>query len=432
MPLDFLFIFVLILANGFFAASELAVVSSRQGRLQAKAEAGSESARAALQLRQKPNKFLATVQVGITLVGTLASAVGGVEAVNWLSPLIARIPLLQPYASQIALTSVVLMISYITLLFGELVPKRLAIRNPEGLAMAVAQFFEVLARIVRLPIWVLMASADLVMRLFRDVSAEDQAISPDEIEVLVRRGTAEGVILPVQEKMIARIFDYADRATRDEMTPRTEIVAFEANTSLSAALQMAKDVGYSRFPVYRHNLDHIFGYVHIKDLIWAQEGTSLESLTRPVVFIPEGVSLPQAFKKLTRSGQHLAIVLDEYGGTEGLITLENLLEVIVGEIEDEHSPLAEMPEKHAEDHWEFAGSSAIVEVGELLEVDFEANGVYNTLAGFIMSELGAIPKEGDMVFWNNFNFIVEEMDRFRILRVSVHRVRSSQAKQTLS
>jgi len=419
MPFDILFIFLLILANGFFAASEMAVVSSRQARLQARAEEGNESAKIALQLRLKPNKFLATVQIGITLVGTLASAVGGVEAVNFLSPLIARVSFLEPYAGQIALVSVVVTISYITLLFGELVPKRLAIRNPERLAVGVAKIFDFLDRVARLPIWVLMVSADLVMRLFKDVSAEDQAISPDEIEVLVRRGTAEGIFLPVQEKMIARIFDYADRVTRDEMTPRTEIIAFEANTPVDSALQVAKEFGYSRFPVYREDLDHILGYVHIKDLIWAMQGTSLEALTRPVVFIPEGVSLPQAFTALTRLGRQMGIVLDEYGGTEGLITLENLLEVIVGEIEDEHSPLADTPEKHADGVWEFAGSTAIVQVGEILGVDFDSGGVYNTLAGFIMSELGAIPKEGDTIKWERYKFTVEEMERFRILRVCV-------------
>lgn len=420
--MDFLFIFLLILANGFFAASEMAVVSARQALLQTRAEGGRESAKIALRLRQKPNKFLATVQIGITMVGTMASAIGGVEAVQFLSPLIAKVPFLEQYANQIALGIVVIIISYITLLLGELVPKRLAIRNPEKLAEAVARFFEFLARIARPPIWILMVSTDLVMRLFKDVSEEDQAISPDEIEVMVRRGTAEGIFLPVQEKMIARVFDYADRATRDEMTPRTEIMAFEVDTPVDTALEIAKEYGYSRFPVYRENLDHILGYVHIKDLIWASEGTSLELLTRPVVIIPEGVSLPQAFTALTRAGQQMGIVLDEYGGTEGLITLENLLEVIVGEIEDEHSPLAEIPEKHAEGVWEFAGSTAIVEVGELLGVDFDLSGIYNTLAGFIMSQLGAIPKEGDTVFWNQFSFTVEEMDRFRILRVYVRQV----------
>ena len=422
MILDSLFIFLLILANGFFAASEMAVVSSRQSQLEARAEEGDERAKIALRFRQRPAKFLATVQVGITVVATLASAVGGVEAVQFISPLIARIPFLEPYAGQIALAVVVLMISYFTLLIGELVPKRLAIRKPESLAIAVAKVFDFLARIANLPISFLMISTDLVMGLFKEVSEDDQAISPDEIELLVRRGTAEGAILPIQEKMIARVFDYADRVTRDEMTPRTKIVAFEIDTPAAVALETAKKHGYSRFPVYRDDLDHILGYVHIKDLIWADEETLLGSLIRPVVIIPEGVSLPKAFTALTKAGRQMGIVLDEYGGTEGLITLENLLEVIVGEIEDEHSPLTEVPERHAEGVWEIAGSTAIVEVGELLGVDFEPNGVYNTLAGFIMTQIGAIPQEGDTIIWKDFRFKVEEMERFRILRVCIQRL----------
>jgi putative hemolysin len=420
---DFIFIAFLILANGFFAAAEMAVISSRKVRLQVWVEEGNSRALRALRLRENPAEFLTTVQVGITLVATLASAVGGLEAARRLGPRLTRIPALAPYADQIALGIVVLIITYTSLLFGELVPKRLAIRNPESFAMVVAPFFEYLAKIIRVPIWFLMVSANLVMRLFKEESDEDQFTSTEEIEVLVRRGTAEGVILPLQERMITRVFDYAGRSTRDEMTPRTEIVALDVNTSIEAALDIAKEHGYSRFPVYLGNLDHILGYVHIKDLIWAQPDTSLKTLTRPAVYIPEGVSLPQAFTTLTRSGLQLGIVLDEYGGTEGLITLENLLEVIVGEIEDEHSPLADLPEKHAEDVWEFNGSTAIVEVGQLLGIEFNPNGVYTTLAGFIMTQLGAIPKEGDTVLWKDFCFTIEEMDKFRILRVCVQHLK---------
>ena len=385
MIFDSIFIIFLILANGFFAAAEMAVVSARQVRLQNWAEEGDPRARRALRLRENPAVFLTTVQIGITLVATLASAVGGLEAARWLGPRLTLIPALAPYADQIALGIVVLTLTYASLLFGELVPKRLAIRNPERLAMAVAPFFEYLARIIRIPIWLLMGSANLVMRLFKEESDEGQFTSTEEIEVLVRRGTAEGVILPLQERMITRVFDYAGRSTRDEMTPRTEIVALEVSTSIETALAVAKKHGYSRFPVYHRNLDHIVGYVHIKDLIWANPDTSLKTLTRPVVYIPEAVSLPQAFTTLTRSGLQLGIVLDEFGGTEGLITLENLLEVIVGEIEDEHSPIADLPEKHAEGVWELNGSTSIVDVGNLLGIEFNPNGVYTTLAGFIMT-----------------------------------------------
>ena len=422
---DLLLIAFLILANGFFAAAEMAVVSARQARLQAQAENGNPRAYKALRLRENPAEFLATVQVGITLVGTLASAVGGVEAARRLAPQIARLPLLGPYASQIAIGLVVLTISYASLLIGELVPKRLAIRNPENLAMAVARVFEILARIVKLPIRLLMASADLVLRLFGSPDLDDQVTSPEEIEVLVHRSAAEGVILPIQERMIERVFDYADRSTRDEMTPRTEIIALEVETPIDTALDIAKKHGFSRYPVIRGSIDHILGYVHIKDLIWASPNDHLNQMLRQTVFIPEGVTLPQAFTALTRAGRQLGIVLDEYGGTEGLITLENILEVIVGEIEDEHSPVAEVPQQSEDGEWRIAGNESIPEVEALLEIDFAANGVYNTLAGFIMSKLGNIPKEGDFVSFGGYCFVVEEMERFRVVSVRVYCVQST-------
>ncbi len=416
---DLLLITFLILANGFFAAAEMAVVSARQSRLQTLAEEGNARASKALGLRENPAEFLATVQVGITLVGTLASAVGGVEASRWLAPQIARLPMLAPYAEQIALGLVVVTIAFGSLLFGELVPKRLAIRNPERLAITVTRTFEVMARIVRIPIRILMVSADAVLRLFGPEHPQDQATRPEEIEVLVRRSAAEGMILPLQERLIERVFDYADRSVRDEMTPRMEIIAIETGTPLNEALDLGKEHGYSRFPVYRQNLDHVLGYVHIKDLIWSPPDTPLESILRPLEYIPEGASLPQAFNQLTRSGYQMGMVLDEYGGTEGLITLENLLETIVGEIEDEHSPIATVPEARGTGVWEIAGHTAIVEVAELLGVEFEAQGKYNTLAGFIMAQLGQIPQEGDSVLWNDFCFTVDEMERFRVVSVCV-------------
>ena len=419
MFLDFFFVFVLILANGFFAAAEMAVVSSRESRLQTEIEAGNKRAKRALNLQQKPGEFLATVQVGITLVGTLASAVGGVEVARRLGPLLAQIPLLAPYADQIALVAVVLIISYASLLLGELVPKRLAIRNPEHWAMSVAGIFEFLARIAAWPVRFLLASADLVLRLFGDMAIEYESTSPEEVELLVRRGTAQGIFLPVQERMIVRIFNYADRATRDVMTPRTEIMALEADTPAKLALQSAQESGFSRFPVFRGDLDHILGYLHIKDLIWANPDMRLEKLARPVVFIPEGATLPQAFKLLTQAGRHMGIVLDEYGGTDGVITLEDLIEVIVGEIEDEHSPVAEVPTRGQQGEWCITGGTAVAEVSELLGISFEPGGEYTTLAGFIMAELGKIPVEGDSVIYGGYCFVVVEMDRFRIQMVRI-------------
>jgi len=422
MITDFGLILILILLNGFFAAAEIAVVSSREARLQARAEGGDQRANKALNLQRKPGEFLATVQIGITLVATLASAVGGVEAARVLAPLLAEIPLLEPYASQIALALVVLAISYATLLLGELVPKRLAIRQPERWAMSIAGFFEFLSRVAAWPIRFLLFSADLVMRLWDSDSGDDDSISPEEIEFMVRRGTAQGIFLPVQERMITRVFDYARLTIRDVMTPHTRVVALEADTPITEALQAARQSGYSRLPVFRDTLDKILGYVHVKDLFWAEPGTRLDQILREMVFIPEGAGLPQASSLLTRARRYMGIVLDEYGGTDGLVTLEDIMEVVVGEIEDEYGPVAAVPERGRQGEWCLSGGLAISEAGDLLDIRFEPGGVYATLAGFIMAELGEIPKVGDRVSYQGYSFMVDSMEGFRITSLRVQRL----------
>jgi len=427
---DFMLIFVLILLNGFFAAAEIAVVSAREARLQMRADAGDSRASKALQLQRRSGEFLATVQVGITLVATLASAVGGVEAARWLAPLLAQIPVLEPYASQIALVVVVLVLSYTSLVLGELVPKRLAFRQPERWAVSVAGIFEVLTRIATWPVRFLLFSADLVMRLFGDYPADEGSTSPEEIEFLVRRGTAQGNILPIQERMITRVFDYAKRTARDVMTPRTKIVALEADTPLHVALQVAKDSGYSRFPVYRENLDRILGYVHVKDIFWSPQGTRLDQISREIVFIPETTSLPQASTLLTRARCYMGIVLDEFSGSDGLVTLEDMMEVIVGEIEDEYSPVADTPERGKQGEWCLSGGILISEVGDLLDITFDTRGVYTTLAGFILAEIGAIPQEGDCISYQGYSFVVETMERFQIKTVRIQRLGDETAHQS--
>lgn len=422
MITDFGLILVLILLNGFFAAAEIAVVSAREVRLQTRAEAGDTRAHKALNLQRKPGEFLATVQVGITLVATLASAVGGVEAARVLTPLLAEIPLLEPFASQIALVLVVLAISYASLVLGELVPKRLAIRQPERWAMAVAGFFEFLSRLAVWPIRFLLFSADLVMRLWGEHAGSEDSTSPEEIEVMVRRGTAQGIFLPVQERMIARVFDYARLTVRDVMTPHTRIVALEVGTSIPEALRTAKDSGYSRLPVYRASLDNILGYVHVKDLFWAAPDTRLDQILREMVFIPEGAGLPQSSSLLTRARRYMGIVLDEFGGTDGLVTLEDIMEVVVGEIEDEYGPVADVPERGRQGEWCLSGGLAVAEAGDLLGIQFEAGGVYTTLAGFILAELGEIPKVGDRLSYEGYSFMVESMEGFRIVSVRVQRL----------
>ena len=416
---DVVIIGILILANGFFAAAEMAVVTTRRTRLKVIEKAGDQRAAKVLAVQDNPGNFLAMVQIGITLVGTTAAAVGGAEIVRILSPFIASIQRLAPYAQEIALVIVVVVITYFTLVFGELVPKRLAIRNAENISLSFSSPLGLLSRLAHLPIRALSFSADVVLKLIGSSEEKYPSTSSEEIELLIQQGTAEGVIQPVEKRLISGVFDYTDRRVQDVMTPRTSIVALDVETLPSEALRMAKRFGYSRFPVYHNDLDQVVGYVHIKDIIWAQADSDLKSHTREVHFIPSGASLPNAFDVLTKAGRHMAIVLDEYGGTHGLLTLEDMLEEIVGEIEDEHSPITEQLVHHANGGWIFAGTTPISEVAELLGVDFQPQGIYTSLAGFILASLGKIPEAGEQIGKHGYIFTVKEMDRLRIASIHV-------------
>jgi len=422
MLIDIVVIGILISANGFFAAAEMALVTARKTRLKALANSGDQRAKKALAVQEKPGDYLAAVQIGVTLVGTAASALGGARIVDNLSPFIARYDVLGPYAESIVLGLVIIVLSYVTLVFGELAPKRLALRNADAVALALAGPLEIFSRLAKLPLRVLSFSTEAVLKLFGNATSQSPTTSPEEIELLVKQGAVEGVIKSVEERLIRNVFDYSERQLRDVMTPRTAMVAFDVETPTSVALELARKSGFSRFPVYHGNLDNVVGYVHFKDMVWSPGEADLRQLLRQVHFIPGSASLPEAFDVLAKPGGHLAIVLDEYGGTLGLLTLEDLLEEIVGEIEDEHSPVTRSLERHADREWILEGTTLIAEVEELLGVGFDPQGMYVTLAGFILTSLGKIPAPGDQVVHSGYVFTVKEMDRMRIASVHVQPV----------
>lgn len=422
---DFLFIFLLILINGVFAASEMAMIAAKKTRLASLIESGNETAAATINIQENPGYFLATIQIGITLVGAFASAIGGVGASALLTPWIAQIPLLEPYAQSIAIAIFVFFLSYLTLVIGELVPKRIALLNPERIALLVTRPYLFLSRIAKLPIKILDFSAQIVLRLFTKGDRVEPSTSADEIELIIRQASVEGVIEPVEEKLISRVFDFADLKLWDIMTPRTSIIAIDTNASPHEALDMARQHGFSRYPIYEGNLDNILGYLHLKDFIWSEQQTTLRNLTRDVIFIPGGMSLPDAFTKLTKAGKHMAIVLDEFGGTDGLLTLEDLLEVIFGEIEDEHSPLlekiGEQQDRPQGDVWLLSGSIPISTVQDQLKLKLEPSDEYTTLAGYLLAELGKIPDIGEVISRHGFTFTVKSMDRLRIDKIEIKR-----------
>ena len=429
MLINVVLIGILILVNGIFAAAEMAMIAARGTRLETLAARGDSQAAKALAVQKKPGDFLAMVQIGITLVGTAASAVGGAEVVRVLSPFIAHIQGFAPYAEVLSLTMVIVAITYFTLVFGELVPKRLALQNAEKMALAFTRPLDLLSHLIHLPMRALSFSADAVLKLIGSTATKQPSTSPEEIELLVKQGAAEGALQPVEERLITSVFDYTESSVRDVMTPRTSIVAIDVETSTLEALRIAKQARYSRFPVYRDDLDQVLGYVHIKDMIWAKVDTDLHPYIRELNFIPSNALLYEVFDILTKTRTHMAIVLDEYGGTRGLLTLEDMLEEIVGEIEDEHSPITRLPEHYADSEWVFDGTAPITEVAELLGVDFQPQGSYTTLAGFVLASLGKIPETGEQISKHGYVFTVKEMDRLRIASIHVMLVRIPKRNQ---
>ncbi|MCW5877995.1 MAG: HlyC/CorC family transporter [Anaerolineales bacterium] len=419
MALEFLLIIVLVLINGFFAALELALVTSRKHRLRSMADEGKSAATDVLQIKEKPGHYLATVQVGITLVGHLAAAFGGQSAAPDIAEAFGQVPLLAPYANQLALLTIVLAITYLSLVFGELVPKQLALRNPEALSVALARPVKWLSRIAALPIRFLSFSADLILGLLGPQAEGGPSTSAEEIELLVQQGTAEGIFQISEGAFVRGVFDYADRKAHEVMTARPEISALEASLSPREALEQAAKSGHSRFPVYEESLDSVVGYVHLKDLIWAQDDTPLRDIARQLAYIPESLHLPQIYSLLTKQRTHMAIVLDEYGGTAGLLTLEDVLEVIVGEIDDEYQPANLEIRKLGDKAWLVAGNIQLDDLSAKLNVELPSTDAYTTCAGLIMSELGHLPKVGEQIVYQGLTFTVRSMDKLRISSILV-------------
>lgn len=416
---NILIIFALILVNGFFAAVEMALVTARKSRLDSMASEGNKRAREILAIISNPGTYLATVQVGISLVTTFASAVGGAAAVPILAQWLNTIPAIAPYSSQIALAIVVLVITYLSLVFGELVPKQLALLSPERTSMALIRPVSWLARAASLPIKLLSMSTDLVLRIIAPKRSAEPSTSSEEIESLLAMGTLEGIFKGSEKDFVSGVFDYGDRKAKDVMTARTELVAMKGSLSPKEALSIAAQSGFSRFPIYEDDIDNVLGYVHLKDLIWGEQSASLRDLARTILFIPSSASLTDIYRQLTTTRSHQAIVLDEHGGTAGMLTLEDVLEVIVGEIDDEYTRRENEIQALGPNTWLVDGSVLLEDLAEYLSAPLKPTAVYSTIAGLILSELGRMPAIGDSIQHSGHTFTVRQMDKLRVENILV-------------
>ncbi|HXG50304.1 MAG TPA: hemolysin family protein [candidate division Zixibacteria bacterium] len=429
----FLILF-LILANGFFSASEMAMIATRKSRIDALLEKGVKSAAAVARLKNDPDRFLATVQIGVTVVGSLASAIGGVAAAGFLQPRIEAlgIPVLSSWAEAISVVVVVLPISYLSLVLGELVPKSLGLRFSEPIAFLVARPIDLLSRATGFLVRLLTASSNAVLRLFGGGEGGTASfISVEEVKSLVREGAAQGIFNETEKELIHSVFEFADTPVKAVMVPRTEIHALEINTSAAEAARSFVESGFSRIPVYEGELDHIVGFLYNKDLFKALQEKSefrLRDHLHPAFFVPSTLPISELLKQLQRRRLAMAIVVNEYGEVEGLVTLEDLLEEIVGEIRDEYDREEQGPvERLPDGSLVVQGSVLLKTLKSDYDLPFEESPDYHTLAGFVLAKLKRIPRGGEWVEDSGYRLTIVDMEGRRIVKVKLERLKESAA-----
>jgi putative hemolysin len=422
---EVLFILLLLVANGVLAMSELAVVSSRKVRLQRMAEAGDARARAALELANAPDRFLSTIQIGITLVGILAGAFGGATIAEQLGVQVARVPGLAEYGEAVGLGIVVLAITYLSLVVGELVPKRLALNNPERVARAVARPMVLLSRVASPFVHVLGVSTSAVLHILRLKASDEPPVTEEEIKVLIEQGAQAGVILEAEQEMVESVFKLADRRVGALMTPRTDIAWLDVNDPPEKLYAQISASPYSRFPVCLGALDNVIGVVKAKDLLArcaSGEPLDLRAVMRRPLFVPDSRTALQVLEAFKGARTHLALIVDEYGAVEGLVTTNDILEAIVGDIAPSGARGDEGAVRREDGSWLLDGSLPVEEFKEIFPVGKlpgEERSSYHTLAGFVMSYLGRIPGVADHFEWQGLRFEVVDMDGKRIDKVLV-------------
>jgi len=419
-------IVILILANGFFAASEIAMIAMRKSRIDALLERGVTAAAAVARLKNDPDRFLATVQIGVTVVSSFASALGGAAAIGFLKPQIAEIPipLVARWAEAIALTIVVLPISYLSLVFGELVPKSLALRFSEQIACFVARPIELLARVSALFVKMLMASSNMVLRIFGGKDNESVSfISVDEVKSLIREGTAKGIFNETERELIHSVFEFTDTPVKAVMKPRTEIHAIDALASLAEVAKDFVDSGFSRIPVFDGDLDKIIGILYNKDVFKAlQEGSDfrIRDHLHQAFFVPSTLPTSELLKQLQRRRLAMALVVNEFGEVEGVVTLEDLVEEIVGEIRDEYDREERGPVDRLPDgSMVIQGSALLKDLKADYALPFDESPDFHTLAGFMLSRLKRIPRGGEWVEENGYKLTIVDMEGRRIVKIKL-------------
>jgi putative hemolysin len=423
--MDVIFVLTLILLNGVFAMSEIAVVSSRRARLQQMAESGRKGAVAALALSAEPTRFLSSVQVGITAIGILSGAIGEAVFASRLSGALGRVPLLAPYADALALAVIVLALTYVSLILGELVPKRLALTNPERIASLIARPMQVLATIGRPIVHVLSASTDGVLRLLQVRGLKQPAVTPDEIRLLLEQATEEGVVERSEQEMVSNVLNLDDRHVESVLTPRSDIVFLDLHEPADAVRHKLRSHNHAVVPVCDGGLEHVVGFaqtIRVMEQLVDHHQIDLRSVIEPALFVPETMTLMKLLEQFKRTHLPVALVVDEFGAVEGLVSLTDVISAIVGDLplEPDEDPAIVRRDD----------GSLLLDGALDLETVARALGTpgaispddrrhYNTLGGLAMLALGRVPRTGDVFVRGGYRFEVMDMDGNRVDRLLV-------------
>lgn len=419
-------ILLLVVLNGIFAMAEFAVVSSRPERLQQRAREGHSGAQLALKLASDLDRFLSTVQIGVSLVGVFAGAIGGATLSEPFAVWLMQFPALEPYAQSISIVVVVLGITYMTLVVGELVPKRIALTNPERAASILSWPMHALSVIMRPIVWLLGASTNLVLRILGVGHHERPPVTEEEIRAMLQQGTDAGVIDEVEQDMVESVFLLNDRPASALMTPRPEVVWLDLDDTPEKLRESIMNEPFSRFPVGRESLEQLLGEVKAKDLLiqaWRGEEFDLESVLRQPLYVPDIMPALTVLEQFKLSGTQLAMVIDEYGSVEGVLTLTDILEAIVGDIPAQDQPEEPQIIERDDGSWLVDGMLTTDDFrrywGIQEPLPGEDQGMFQTLAGFAVMQLGRVPSSADHFDWEGMRFEVMDMDGPRVDKLLV-------------
>lgn len=423
--MDIFIILVLFFLNGIFAMAEIAIVSSRKVRLQQWAEEGHRGAIAALKLADEPTRFLSTIQIGITLIGILSGAFGEAAIADRLLPYFAAIPLLAEFARPLSLGITVLLITYFSLIIGELVPKRIGMQNPEVLATVLAPPMLLLARVTRPLVRFLSLSTETVLRVLGIKKPKEPSITEEEIKVLMEQGAEEGIFERAEQELVENIFSLDEKKVVSIMTQRKDIVALDIDDPLEDNLRIIKESVFTRYPVCKGGFENVLGMIQAKDLLHRlldDKSVTLEGLVRPPLYVPEAISPMQLLEQFKRTRNHTALVVDEYGEIEGLVSINDVMEAIVGDLPTEASDSDEEIVQRDDGSWLVDGMMSLDDFKEHFDLDMiegEETGDFQTVAGFVIFMLGRVPVTADRVEWGGFTFEVVDMDRTRVDKLLV-------------